>query len=112
MNRRLTVTIDPSWKTSLRQEARRAFSGEIVGEILSFSSPELFLGRLTPKRLALLSGIQGQAPLSIRQIARLLGRDVRRVHDDIQVLLELGLIEKTSDGKILCPYEDIHLVAA
>ncbi|WP_459873182.1 HVO_A0114 family putative DNA-binding protein [Endothiovibrio diazotrophicus] len=36
-------------------------------------------------------------------------RDVRRVHDGVGVLLDLGLIEKDDQGKLLCPYADIHV---
>lgn len=59
MSRSLTITIDESWQEAMKSDARRAFSGETVGEILSFSSPDLFFSRLTPKRLGLLKSIQG-----------------------------------------------------
>ena len=47
--------------------------------------------------------------MGVREVVRRVERDVRRVHDDLQVLLELGLIEKTAEGKVLCPYVDIHM---
>lgn len=47
--------------------------------------------------------------MSIREIARRVGRDVRKVHDDIRVMLDLVLIEKTPEGRIVCPYGDIHV---
>ncbi len=109
MGRTLTITIDEEWRKSLESNARRAMGGEVVGEILSFASADLFFSKLTPGRLALLRQVQGKEALGVREMARLVERDVRRVHDDIQILLELGLFEKTPDGKIACPYDDIHL---
>lgn len=109
MSRTLTIKIEPDWKASVRRDAERAFAGEFVGEILSFVSPELFLGKLTPNRWVLVGSLQGAGGMGVREIAREVGRDVRRVHDDIQVLLELGLLEKTERGQVICPFDDIHL---
>lgn len=109
MSRTLTITIEEDWRKSLESNARRAMSGEVVGEILGFASADLFFSKLTPGRLALLRQVQGKGIMGVREIARLVGRDVRRVHDDIQILLELGLFEKTPDSKIFCSYDDIHV---
>ena len=57
----------------------------------------------------MISAMQGGKKIGVRELARILGRDVRRVHDDVTVLIELGLIEKTADRKIICPYSDIHV---
>ena len=109
MSRTLTITIEENWTEALRQDAQRAMLGERVGEVLSFASAELFFSRLTAGRLALLRRLLGREGMAIREIARMVGRDVRRVHDDIRVLLELEMLEKTGDGKIICPYDDIHV---
>ncbi len=109
MKRTLTITIDEDWQSALRKDARRAFGGEQVGEVLGFASADLFFSRLTPGRLALLKTLQGMEACSIRELSRRVGRDVRRVHDDVTALLDLGLIEKTPTGLIHCPYDDIHL---
>ena len=45
----------------------------------------------------------------VRELARRLGRDVRRVHADVCVLAELGLVERTASGGLLCPFADIHI---
>ena len=44
----------------------------------------------------------------MRGLARELGRDVKRVHEDVAVLIEVGLIEKTDSGKIHVPYAVIE----
>ena len=35
--------------------------------------------------------------------------DVRRVHDDVGVLAELGLVERTGSGRVECPFEAVHI---
>jgi predicted transcriptional regulator len=44
----------------------------------------------------------------VRGLARNLGRDVKRVHEDVVRLMEYGLIERREDGKYFVPYDVIH----
>jgi predicted transcriptional regulator len=37
------------------------------------------------------------------------GRDVKRVHEDVVVLADLGLLERTQSGGVLCPYLSMHI---
>ena len=39
--------------------------------------------------------MQGKGAMSMRGIARLVGRDLKRVHEDVTDLIELGLLERT-----------------
>ncbi len=79
------------------------------GARIVFATEELLWETLTPKRLALLKAIGGRGPISIREAARLAGRDVKAVHGDIQRLLRNGGVRKGDDGKIEFPYSEIHL---
>lgn len=45
----------------------------------------------------------------MRELARRLGRDVKRVHEVAAALVELGLIEKDERGALSCPLENIHV---
>ncbi len=112
MDRHLTITLSPDWKAGLRDAAESIIkgveSGEYQGERLNFETPAVFFGKLTERRWNLVRLLQNEKPSGVREIARLIGRDVRRVHDDLQVLMELGLIER-SDGLLTCPYRDIHV---
>ncbi|HHW77527.1 MAG TPA: transcriptional regulator, partial [Xanthomonadaceae bacterium] len=36
-------------------------------------------------------------------------RDVKAVHGDVRALLNAGLLDKTEDGKIVFPYDAIHV---
>lgn len=55
---------------------------------------------LTPNRWALLEGLLDRAPLSLRALARKVGRDVRGVHTDVHRLLNCGLVERTETGQL------------
>src|SRR5690606_10565750 len=79
------------------------------GARVIYATEELLWETVTPKRLAILKGIGGRGPMSIRQAARLVGRDVKAVHGDIQKLIEKRLIEKTDDGRIEFPFSEIHI---
>ena len=47
--------------------------------------------------------------MSVRELARVVERDVKRVHDDIVILAELGLLERTEGGGVTCPYTSMHI---
>jgi predicted transcriptional regulator len=57
----------------------------------------------------LLNALLGSGTVGVRELARRLGRDVRRVHEDAAALVELGLIEKDERGALYCPYGNIHV---
>ena len=52
-----------------------------------------------PTNLALLRTIAREEPSGIREVARLVDRDVRQVHRNLSELEELGLIEFEQDGQ-------------
>jgi predicted transcriptional regulator len=37
------------------------------------------------------------------------GRDVKTTHGDVHALLNAGILKKTDDGKIVFPYDAIHV---
>ncbi len=83
-------------------------SGKYEGEHFGFESPAALFRSITPKRWELLGRLQQTGPLGIRALARELERDFRRVHDDVTALLQIGLIEKTDDGKVWVPFREIR----
>lgn len=110
MERTLTITLQPDAWAALRKNARAAFAAKTYrGETLNFESPAAFFGHLTQRRWALLNALQGAGEVPVRELARCLGRDVKRVHEDAAVLVELGLLERTERGALVCPYADIHV---
>lgn len=65
-----------------------------------FENLDSFRKVLTEKRLALLHAVKQQKPDTIHELARLLGRDVKNVSDDLKYLAELGLVslDKSTEG--------------
>jgi len=107
--RTLTITLQPDWKAALREAGRRASARSYQGEVLNFESPGAFFGRMTERRWALVRALQGQGEISLRELARRVERDVKRVHEDVQELLELGLVERGEDGGVVCPFATVHI---
>jgi predicted transcriptional regulator len=86
-----------------------AFQGEEQGAFISFASVELLWKIMTLKRWEMLRTMTGAGPLSIREVARRVGRDVKSVHGDVQALLKAGVLDHAEDGRILFPYDEIHV---
>jgi predicted transcriptional regulator len=110
--RYLTITLQPDWKGALRamaKAAKAAKADKYQGEVLNFESPGHFFGQLTEKRWEIVRSAQGKGDLSVRELARVVGRDVKRVHEDVVILAELGLLERTASGGVLCPYSSMHI---
>jgi predicted transcriptional regulator len=88
-----------AWKTGKPQRSAR----------ISFSTPELLWKVLTEKRWELLKALRGTGPVSIREAARRVGRDVKAVHGDVTALLNAGVLDRTEDGQIVFPFEAVKV---
>jgi predicted transcriptional regulator len=87
---------------------RRAEQGDVSAEThLSFESWELLSRTLTPKRLALLRHIHRHPATSVAALARMPGRDYKRVHEDVELLTAVGLIER-GEGQVRTDYDEIR----
>ena len=76
---------------------------------ISFQTPEMLWKTLTPKRWELLRMMCGAGPMSIREAARRLGRDVKAVHGDVTSLLNAGVLWHAESGGIEFPFEAIRV---
>lgn len=77
---------------------------------MATGSPDLGGKRLTYRNFRFLRApLQGQGEISLRELARRVERDVKRVHEDVQELLELGLVERGEDGGVVCPFATVHI---
>ena len=103
------VTIGVASIDEARSRTLSAFEGRDQGAFISFPSVELLWKVITPKRWELLRAIAGAGPLSIRELARRLSRDVKSVHGDVTALLKAGVVDRTDDGRIEFPYDEIHV---
>jgi len=64
---------------------------------------------LTSKRWELLKALTGAGPVTIREAARRVGRDVKAVHGDVHALLNVGILSRTEDGRIVFPFDAVHV---
>jgi predicted transcriptional regulator len=99
--------------TAVLREAGAAFveawrEGHSGDDVFTFASPTHLFSVLTPKRWELIERLQALGASSLRGLARALGRDVKRVHEDVAVLLDWGLVARTPEHKLVVPYGRIH----
>jgi predicted transcriptional regulator len=76
---------------------------------IAFATPELLWQVLTAKRWELLKALCGAGPVSIREAARRVSRDVKAVHGDVTALLNAGILTRTADGAIEFPYKAVKV---
>ena len=88
-----------AWKTGKAQKSAR----------ISFATPELLWQVLTAKRWELLKALCGAGPVSIRESARRVGRDVKAVHFYVTALLSAGVLRQADGGGIEFPFEAVKV---
>lgn len=76
---------------------------------ISFATTELLWKVLSAKRWELLKALCGAGPVSIREAARRVGRDVNAVHGDVTALLNARLIERDQGGGIVFTFEAVKV---
>ena len=91
------------------RRALEAFRGKKRRARISFATPELLWKVLTAKRWELLKAMAGQGPLTIRGVARRVGRDVKAVHGDVHALIDAGLLDKTAKNHVVFPFAAIRV---
>jgi predicted transcriptional regulator len=94
-----TADFAHGWKTGKSQKSAR----------ISFATPEMLWRVLTVKRWELLKALCGAGPVSIREAARRVGRDVKAVHSDVTALLKAGVLDRAEGGGIVFPFEAIKI---
>ncbi len=87
------------WRSGKAQRAAR----------IGFATPELLWKVLSAKRWELLKAMCGAGPVSIREAARRVQRDVKAVHGDITALLAAGLLNRTETGHVEFPYDAVKV---
>jgi predicted transcriptional regulator len=103
-----TVTLGVSSIEQTKQRLAGVFRGRARGSFISFASVEILWKVLTSKRWEILQAMTGQGPLSIREVARRVERDVKSVHADVTALVSAGILEQSSRG-VEFPYDAVHV---
>lgn len=104
-----TVTLGISSRGKINKRFLDAFKGKPQGTFISFKSPVLLFKVLSGNRWDVLKIMTGAGPMSIRETARRLGRDVKAVHRDVHRLLNAGILQKTDKGQIEFPFDAVHV---
>jgi len=104
-----TVTLEISSREAADQRFLRAVAGRSEGAFISFATPALLFKVLTQKRWELLSAMTGAGPMTLREAARRVGRDVKAVHGDVHALLAVGILQKTEAGRIVFPFDAVRV---
>jgi predicted transcriptional regulator len=104
-----TVTLAVACRGKTSKPVLRAFTGETQEDIISFESPAQLFKALSGKRWELLNLMTGAGPMTIRELARRLARDVKAVHGDVHALLTAGILRKTDTGLIEFPFDALHV---
>jgi predicted transcriptional regulator len=79
---------------------KRAEAGDTQAErVLAFESWEALSSVLTGERFRLLRHLHGHPARSVNALALALGRQYRRVHDDVRILERAGLLDR-SQGEV------------
>jgi predicted transcriptional regulator len=103
------VTLEVSSREKANQRFLQAFEGQPQEAFISFESPEMLFKVLGGKRWELLRIMTGEMPMTIREAARRVGRDVKAVHGDVRMLLNAGLLQKTDKGLIVFPFDAVRV---
>ena len=106
-----TVTLDVRAPTEAMADFAQAWKtgkGSKTARI-SLASPELLWKVLAAKRRELLKAPCGAGPITVREAARRVGRDVKAVHADLFALLCAGVLSRTESGRVECPSEAVKV---
>jgi len=107
-------TLD-EFKKHVRSTFKRAEAGKEAEEPihkLYFPDEDTLFGTLSRKRMELLRYLKKHGPLSIRQLAAQLDRAYANVHDDVKQLLQLELVVKNEEEKLVVPWDEINIAVS
>lgn len=110
----LRITSKPF--TESQQDAVERLSrweqGETVPHVVNFQDASRLQRVLTPRRLELVESLMTEPAESIRDLADRLNRDVRQVHDDVQLLNEYRIVhlrEVNGAKQPFVPYKTVRI---
>ena len=109
---RITSDSDEAHRRDALDRLDRWEAGEEVPHVINFENPSDLRALLTDCRVELLRSIMTERPDSIRRLAERLDRDVKSVHDDLQVLAEYDIVHFEQAGRAkrpFVPYDSIEV---
>lgn len=109
---RITSEPDEAHRQDALDRLDRWEAGEEVPHVVNFQNPSDLRALLTDRRVEILRSIMSHRPDSIRQLAERLDRDVKSVHDDLQILADYDIVHFEQAGRAkrpFVPYESIEV---
>lgn len=109
---RITSDSEQAHRQDALDRLDRWEAGEEVPHVINFQNPSDLRALLTDRRVELLRSIMAERPDSIRQLADRIDRDVKTVHDDLQVLAEYDIVHFEQAGRAkraFVPYDSIEV---
>lgn len=110
------IESDEDWFDGVRETMRKLDEGRSEDverkNRVSLPSEERLNEVLSPKRVELVRAVRREEPSSMRELARVVERDIRQVSDDVNELASLGLIELVEEGRAkrpVVPYDEIDV---
>lgn len=102
----LRITSKPfeDHKADALDRAERWEQGDAVPHVVNFQDASRLQRILTPRRLDVVRSLMDAPAASMRDLAARLDRDVRQVHDDLQLLSEYRIVHFHEDGGAKQPY--------
>ncbi len=105
-----TITLEVREPEAVYGDFAQAWkSGSAQRASIAFASPELLWKVLSAKRWELLKALCGAGPMSIREAARRVERDVKAVHSDVTALINAGLLNRVEGEGIEFPYDAVKV---
>lgn len=96
----VTVKSDDEFHEDVTTALSRLERGETLDSVptLSFESYDRLFSTFTPTALELVDTVRREQPTSINDAARVAGRDVSNVHDELTRLANMGVIHFVEEG--------------
>ena len=88
-----------AWNTGRKEDTAK----------IGFASSESVWKVLTAKRGERHKALCGAGPVSIREAARRVNRDVKGVHTDLTALMSAGIVNRTETGGVEFPFEAVKV---
>ena len=78
---------------------------DLARDHITFLSLDAFKAAMSPRRLDLMRHLHRNGPMSVRRLARELGRDYKSVHRETAMLVLAGLIERQASDEVAVTWD-------
>jgi len=89
------------------RRAEKGMTSEQPVERIYFEDLGTLLRALTPRRMEAIKTVHDNGPMSVRALAKALGRDYKNVHKDMQEMEKIGIVVRDKEGLLSVPWQSI-----